>query len=182
MHKASLNQALAAFNAAVEADPKFVEARINVGLVTLGFRKYDMAKEMFSRAIDLAPKNYDAYIGLGLALRGLKDFDGAEAQYKKAREVDPRRGEAYYNLGVLYKEFRLGTGADFVASYKQAKEFFQQFLTMQADQPDKNEAKEQIATIDKTITTFQKAQASQPPPPPAAPPAAPPDTPPPAKN
>ncbi|HEX3766172.1 MAG TPA: tetratricopeptide repeat protein [Kofleriaceae bacterium] len=161
MHRGSINQALQAFNAAVELDPRFIEARMNVGQVTLGFRKYDTARDMFSKVIELAPKNYDAYIGLGIALRGLKDLDGAEAQYKKARDVDPKRGEAYYNLAILYKEFR-SSKEDFVASYKQAKEYFQQFLTMQADAADKNEAKEQIAMIDKTVANFMKSQASQP--------------------
>jgi tetratricopeptide (TPR) repeat protein len=177
MHRASLNQALQAFTAAVEADPRFIEARVNVGLVTLGFRKYDVAKEMLTKVIELAPKNYDAYIALGVALRGLKDLDGAEAQYKKARDVDPKRGDAYYNLAVLYKDFRASKNSDLGASigtYKQAKDFFQQFLSAQADQSDKNEAKEQIALIDKTITqiqNFMKSQANQPPPPaaPAAP-------------
>jgi tetratricopeptide (TPR) repeat protein len=192
LHRASLNQALQAFSAAVEADPRFVEARVNVGLVTLGFRKYDMAKEMLSKVVELSPKNYDAYIGLGIALRGLKDLDGAEAQYKKARDIDPRRGDAYYNLAVLYKDFRASKNTDLGASigtYKQAKELFQQFMTMQAEQADKSEAKEQIALIDKTVTqiqAFMKAQANQPPPPPAAatPPPAAPDSqpPPPAKN
>ena len=174
MHKSSINQALQAFNAAVEADPKFVEARMNVGLVKLGFRKYDVARDMFSKAIELSPKNYDAYIGLGIALRGLKDFDGAEAQYKKARDIDSKRGDAYYNLALLYKDFR-ASKEDFVASYKQAKEYFQQFLTMQGDQADKTEAKEQIAVIDKTVQNYMKvqaAQAAQPQPAPATPPPA----------
>jgi tetratricopeptide (TPR) repeat protein len=168
LHRASLNQALQAFTAAVEADPKFVEARVNVGLVTLGFRKYDTAKEMLSKVVELSPKNYDAYIGLGIALRGLKDLDGAEAQYKKAKDIDPRRGDAYYNLGVLYKDFRASKNTDLGASigtYKQAKEYFQQFMTMQAEQADKSEAKEQVVLIDKTILqiqAFMKAQANQP--------------------
>jgi tetratricopeptide (TPR) repeat protein len=170
LHKASLNQALQAFNAAVEADPRFVEARINVGLVTLGFRKYDVARDMFSKAIELSPKNYDAYIGLGIALRGLKDLDGAEAQYKKARDLDGKRGDAYYNLAVLFKDFR-SSKEDFVASYKQAKEYFQQFLTMQGDQADKSEAKEQITVIDRTVQNYMKVQAAQPPAAIAAPPA-----------
>ncbi|HEY0192881.1 MAG TPA: tetratricopeptide repeat protein [Kofleriaceae bacterium] len=176
LHKQSLNQALQAFTAAVEADPRFVEARFNVGMITLNFRKYDTAKENLAKVVEMSPKNYDAYIGLGIALRGLKDLDGAEAQYKRARDVDPRRGDAYYNLGVLYKDFRASKNADLNASvgtYKQAKDFFQQFLSMQGDQSDKTEAKEQIALIDKTVTqiqAFQKAAASQPPPP-AAPPA-----------
>jgi tetratricopeptide (TPR) repeat protein len=171
LHRGSLNQALQAFSAAVEADPRFVEARVNVGLVTLGFRKYDTAKEMLGKVVELSPKNYDAYIGLGIALRGLKDLDGAEAQYKKARDIDPRRGDAYYNLGVLYKDFRASKNTDLgasIATYKQAKEFFQQFMTMQVEAPDKNEAKEQVALIDKTVAqiqAFMKTQANQPPPP-----------------
>jgi tetratricopeptide (TPR) repeat protein len=168
MHRASLNQALQSFSAAVELDPKFVEARINVGLITLGFRKYDLAKEMLSKAIEMDPKSYDAYIGLGVALRGLKDLDGAEAQYKKARDLDPKRGDAYYNLGVLYKDFRASKSGDLAASigtYKQAKDQFQQFLSMQVDAADKAEAKEQIALIDKTVAqiqSFLKTQANQP--------------------
>jgi tetratricopeptide (TPR) repeat protein len=180
MHKGSLNQALQAFTAAVEADPSFVEARVNVGMVTLGFRKYDTAKEMLSKVVELSPKNYDAHNGLGIALRGLKDLEGAEAEYKKAKDIDPKRGEAYYNLAVLYKDFRATKNTDLnasIATYRQAKDFFQQFMTMTGEQADKNEAKEQIALIDKTINqiqAFQRAQANQPPPP-AAPQAPPPD-------
>jgi Tfp pilus assembly protein PilF len=175
LHRASINQALQAFSAAVEADPKFVEARVNVGLLTLGFRKYDLAKEMLSKVVELSPKNYDAYIGLGIALRGLKDLEGAEAQYKKAKDLDPKRGDAYYNLAVLYKDFRASKDADLGASigtYKQAKDFFQQFMTLAVDAADKSEAKEQVVLIDKTVNqiqSFLKAQANQPPPPPAPP-------------
>lgn len=164
LHKSSLNQALQAFSAAVEVDPKFVEARINVGLITLNFRKYDTAKDMLTKVIELSPKNYDAYIGLGIAMRGLKDLDGAEAQYKKAKDLDPKRGDAYYNLGVLYKDFRASKNADLGASigtYKQAKDFFQQFMSSAAEQNDKNEAKEQIALIDKTVAQIQQFMKTQ---------------------
>src|SRR5205823_12206475 len=40
LKKGRLNEALAGFAGAVEADPKFVEARINAGQLNLGFRKY----------------------------------------------------------------------------------------------------------------------------------------------
>ncbi len=179
MHRASLNQALQAFTAAVEADPKFVEARMNVGMVTLGFRKYDLAKEMLSKVVELSPKNYGAYIGLGIAQRGLKDLDGAEASYKKAKDLDPKRGDAFYNLAVLYKDFKASKNTDLAASietYRQAKEYFQQFMAAQGDPADKAEAKEQIALIDKTVAqiqSFLKSQANQPPPTAATDPAAP---------
>lgn len=171
----ALSLALQHFQAAVEADPQFAEARMNVGLTTLGFRNYPVAKEQFSKVIALQPKNYDAYIGLGAALRGLKDLDGAEAQYKKAQSVDGRRGEAFYNLGVLYKDFRANKQDDLKASqttYRQAKEFFRQFQDKSGSAEDKAEAKEQVTLIDKTVTQidqFLKAQASMPPQPPAQP-------------
>jgi tetratricopeptide (TPR) repeat protein len=175
MKKGSLNQALQSFQAAVEGDPKFVEARINAGLLTLGFRKYDTAKEHFSKAVELAPKNYDATIGLGVALRGLNDLDGAEQMYKKAQQIDPNRGDAYFNLGVLYKDFRANKQNDpdqiqairkSVAVYKQAKEFFNQFLNKQGSDADKQEAKENIKDCDKVIKQleqFAENLAKQPP-------------------
>jgi tetratricopeptide (TPR) repeat protein len=190
MHRGSLNQALAAFSTAVEADPKFVEARINAGLLTLGFRKYDTAKEMFSKALEIQPKSYVAMIGLGVALRGLNDLEGAEAQYKKAQQVNPQRGDAYYNLGVLYKDFRANkqNEADPVKAlrasqgvYKQARDFFQQFLDKEGNPTDKQEAKNNIADCEKVVKQLDTAitnlqnqpqQPAAPPAAPAAPPAA----------
>jgi tetratricopeptide (TPR) repeat protein len=180
MRKGSLNQALQAFQTAVEGDPKFVEARINAGLLTLGFRKYDTAKEMFSKAVELAPKNYEAMIGLGVAQRGLNDLDGAEKSYKAAISIDPRRGDAYFNLGVLYKDFRATKQNDpdaikalrmSVTVYKQAKDFFNQFLGKDGSQSDKDEAKENIKDCDKVVTQLEKYadQLAKMPPMPAAP-------------
>src|SRR3569623_211497 len=169
MHKGSLNQALQAFTAAVEADPKYIEARINAGQLTLNFRKYDTAKEMFSKAIELAPKNYDAVIGLGVALRGLNDFDGAEAQYKKAQQIDPLRGDAYFNLGVLYKDFRANKVNDpdpikalrgSQDMYKKARDYFQQVQDKDADPGDKTEAKNNIGDCDKVIKQLDQAVIS----------------------
>ncbi len=165
MHKGSLNQALQSFQSAVEGDAKFVEARINAGLLTLGFRKYDTAKEMFAKAVELAPKNYDAAIGLGIALRGLNDLDGSEKAYKAAMSIDSARGDAYYNLGVLYKDFRANKQNDpdqvkalrmSVAVYKQAKDFFNQFLSKTGSGEDKAEAKENIKDCDKVIKQLEQ--------------------------
>ncbi|MDX2092241.1 MAG: tetratricopeptide repeat protein [Kofleriaceae bacterium] len=175
MRRNALSLALQHFQAAVEADPNFAEARMNVGLTTLGFRNYAVAKEQFSKVLELQPKNYDALNGLGAALRGLKDLDGAEAQYKKAIALDSKRGEAYYNLAVLYKDFRASKQEDLRKAqdiYRQAKTYFNDFLGKSGDAADKAEAKEQVAMIDKTITqleSFIKAQANMPPAPPAQP-------------
>ena len=150
---------------------------MNVGLTTLGFRKYDVAKEQFSKVLELSPKTYDAQIGLGIANRGLKDFEAAEKAYKAAMQLDSKRGESYYNLAVLFKDFR-ATKQDpkeSIATYQQAQGYFRQFIEKGGSPEDVKEAKEQVALIDKTIASTQKFlqnQANQPPPPKeAAPPA-----------
>lgn len=167
MHRNALSEALKHFQTAVELDPKFVEARMNVGLTTLGFRNYAVAKEQFSEVLKIQPKEYDAVIGLGNALRGLNDFDGAEREFKKALDIDRKRGDAYYNLGVLYKDFRATKQPpqESIATYNVAKQYFQDFQTKQADPKDVAEAKEQVALITKTVTQTQKflqATANQP--------------------
>jgi tetratricopeptide (TPR) repeat protein len=172
MRRNALSQALQHFQAAVELDPKFAEARMNVGLTTLGFRNYAVAKEQFSKVLELQPKNYDAMNGLGAALRGLKDLDGAEAQYKRAKDLDSKRGEAYYNLAVLYKDFRASKQEDLRKAqdiYRQAKGFFNDFMGKTGDAADKAEAKEQVAMIEKTIKQLDDFLKNAPPPAPAAP-------------
>jgi tetratricopeptide (TPR) repeat protein len=178
MHRNALSEALVNFQQAVSLDPKFVEARMNVGLTTLGFRKYDTAKEQFSEVIKLAPKTYDAHIGLGVALRGLKDYDGAEAKYNDAAKLDSKRGEAYYNLAVLYKDFKATKQepAASIATYGKAKDYFKTFTDKGGDPDDVKEAKEQMTIIDKTVTQTKKfldamKNAPQQPPAPATPPA-----------
>jgi tetratricopeptide (TPR) repeat protein len=170
MHKAAINEALTHFTAAVAADPNFVEAHVNVGLTTLGFRKYDTAKDELGKALQLSPKNYEAMVGLGIAQRGLKDLDAAEATYKKAKDTDPKRGDAYYNLGVLWKDFKANKQDDLKASqtaYRTAKDWFQQSVDKLTNPADKEEAKAQIALCDKTVAQLDnaiKAAASAPPP------------------
>ncbi|HTJ45348.1 MAG TPA: tetratricopeptide repeat protein [Kofleriaceae bacterium] len=173
----NLTEALQHFGKAVELDPNFAEARMNVGLITLGFRKYDVAKDQFQHVLDLKSKDdeFDATIGLGIAQRGLGDLDGAEASYKQAMKVDSKRGESFYNLGVLYKDFRAAKQSDLKASqqaYMTARDYFKQFLDKTGSDADKAEAKDNIADCDKVIKQlddFMKNMANQPPPPPPAP-------------
>jgi tetratricopeptide (TPR) repeat protein len=178
MRRNALSEALQHFKLAVQENPKFIEARMNVGLTTLGFRDYNVAKEQFSEVLKLSGSkgNYDALIGLGVAMRGLKDFDGAEQQYNAAAKMDGRRGEAYYNLAVLYKDFKATKQEPeaSIATYEKAKGYFRQYVEKGGSPEDIKEAKEQIALIDKTVAQTQKfiqAMKNQPKAPPTPTPA-----------
>lgn len=124
LRRGDLIEAVRAFGKAIELDDTIVEAHMNFGQITLGFRGYADAQRSFAKVIELESRNYDARIGLGAALRGLGRFDEAQAAYEAARDIDTNRPEAYYNLALLYQDYRGGS----VEALRQAKGFFEQFL------------------------------------------------------
>ncbi len=162
-------QALDEFQKAVALDPTFVEARMNVGNIVLGFRKYEEAAQQFSAVLQQNPKNYDAIVGLGIAQRGRKQLDQAEASYKKAADMDQVRADAYFNLGVLYKDFRANETQDLRAAqghYRNAIKYFQQAAGKPNVDPElQKEARENISDCEKNLRSLDEAirfQQSQP--------------------
>jgi tetratricopeptide (TPR) repeat protein len=164
MRRKSPGPALEKFMQAVTLDPDFLEARMNVGNITLGFRKYDVAAEQFQYVIGKRGKDYDAHIGLGIAQRGNGKLDEAEKEYNAAKEIDGKKGEAYFNLGVLYQGFKANKAGDLKLSqdaYRKAKGFFQDAISRDLSQSDKDEAKDLIQDCDKVIKQLDDAIKAQ---------------------
>ncbi|GAB4522005.1 MAG: hypothetical protein Tsb0020_40500 [Haliangiales bacterium] len=155
MRRNNLGEALVNFQRAVELDSSFTEARMNVGNITLGFRKYDEAMVHFQEVLKIQPDNYDAHVGLGIAQRGLGQLDAAQASYEKAISIDDSKGDAYFNLGVLFKDFRANNVSDLSESkqaYERARDYFNGFLDKSnVEQADKKEAQDNIADCEKII-------------------------------
>jgi tetratricopeptide (TPR) repeat protein len=161
-------QALEEFQQAVALDGGFIEARMNVGNIVLGFRKYEEAAQQFNAVLKMQPKNYDAIVGLGIAQRGLKQLDQAEQSYKKGADVDSARPEAYFNMGVLYKDFRANETQDLRAAqghYRTAIKYFQ----LAAARPNvdgelQRETRDNISDCEKNLRSLDDAlrQPSQP--------------------
>ena len=164
MARNNQGEALANFLRAVELDGSFVEARLNVGNITLGFRKYDEAEQQFQNAIQLDPASYDAHLGYGIAKRGMGDFDAAESSYQKAIDLDSSRPEAYFNLGVLYKDFRANRVTELSESkqaYQTAREYFQKYVSNpNASESGKREAQDNMADCNKIIKQLEEIIAA----------------------
>src|SRR5262249_56964994 len=90
LKKKNVTRALRDFRKAVELDPNFVEAHLNIGAITLSFRDYTSAEQSFKAVLKQEPKNIDAVIGLGVALRGQRKIKEPEEQYHSAAKIDPR--------------------------------------------------------------------------------------------
>jgi tetratricopeptide (TPR) repeat protein len=167
LKRENVAQALEQFQRAVALDPSFVEARMNVGNIVLGFRKYDEAAQQFTEVLRRQPKNYDAVVGLGIAQRGQRQLDAAEQSYKKAMELDGARAEAFYNLGVLYKDFRANQTENQKAAqeaYRTAIRYFTQARGKPGARPAlQAEARDNITDCEKNIRQIDEFLRSAPP-------------------
>ena len=132
LRKDNVVEAYAAFNHAVQIDPNFLDAWMNIGAMALSFRDFEVANDAFGRVVagaDRIPEDQlvDAILSHGVAKRGVDDLAGAEADYKRVLELRPNDTRALFNLGVLYQEGH--------RDYREAVTWFERFQTAYA-QPD----------------------------------------------
>ena len=85
-----LDEAIAAYQKAIDVEPKLVEAHIALGNILRDQGKLDEASAYYRRAIEIDPKSADAHYSLGSALFDQKKLDEAIAAYRKAIELDPK--------------------------------------------------------------------------------------------
>lgn len=101
MQDGLLEQALAAFDAAVAIQPLNADAHANRGLVLHYLGRNPEAVRSFNTALQVSPASAQSHNNRGMAFAALGDLDAAGADYHKAINLEPRYALAYYNLGVL---------------------------------------------------------------------------------
>jgi tetratricopeptide (TPR) repeat protein len=102
-------EAIRDFRRALEIDPDFLIALVNIGNAYRRQKRWDEAKGVLERAIELSPEDADANYGLGMVFAELNDTDQAYDRLQKALAARPDYPEALNNLGVLYvRTHRLG--------------------------------------------------------------------------
>src|SRR4030095_7931356 len=70
LRQKNVTGALKEFSRAIELDPNYTEAHLNVGAISVATRQHDKAEQSFRKVLERKPENIDATIGLGVALRG----------------------------------------------------------------------------------------------------------------
>ncbi len=121
----NLDQAIAALNDAVKADPRFA-----LGYAQLGeaYRlKYQMDKNTkwidealanCDKAVELDNKLPSVYVTLGAIHHGAGKYDLSLQEFQRALQLDPRNADAQRRLGGSYDS--AGRTADAEAAYKKA--------------------------------------------------------------
>ncbi len=113
-------EAIAAFEKALEIDPKFHEAWNNLGNALKGLGRNSEAIAAFEKALEIDPKFHHAWYGLGNALKGLGRNREAIAAFETALEIDPKFDDAWNGLGNALRN--LGRNREAIAAFDKALE------------------------------------------------------------
>jgi tetratricopeptide (TPR) repeat protein len=93
-----LDQAIAHYQKALEADPGFVEAHFNLGNALLNSGRFDEAVAQYKKVLELQPAYGGAFNNLGTAYTQLGRVSEAMGAYRKALDLQPENTDALNNL------------------------------------------------------------------------------------
>lgn len=94
------------FRRAIELQPEFVNAYINLGVSYVGADRSEDALACFEHVRQLRPDDANIYYFIGMAHHRLMDEKNALAAYEHAISLNPRLVEAHNGQGLTYR--RLG--------------------------------------------------------------------------
>jgi tetratricopeptide (TPR) repeat protein len=156
--QAKLPEAETAFRKALEQDPSYAEARVNLGLILNQQGKFDAAVNEFKQAIRNKPKLAEAHFNLGVTLQAQGQLEPAIAAYREAINIDPNNAEANYNLGIALN--KQGKAAEAMAAYKQAisinPDYAKAYVKLGGNLTDEGRIDEAIASLQKALTLNPK--------------------------
>ncbi|MBI1943106.1 MAG: tetratricopeptide repeat protein [Betaproteobacteria bacterium] len=96
--------ALRAYERAVAADPAFLDARINLGLLLHESGRMARAERAYRDALEACGSDPVLLYNFGVLLTDMKRTREAVAKYQAALRADPALADCHYNLALLYEE------------------------------------------------------------------------------
>jgi len=109
------------FEQALEADPKFAVARLNLGISLLAQQKLEPARAALEGATQQLSKDAYAWYNLGLVYKDLGEGEEGIAAFQHVTQIAPNEADAYYFAGYLYSQLQ---------KYDEAIASFQKGLTL----------------------------------------------------
>lgn len=89
------------FEQALQADPKFAVARLNLGISLLGQQKLEPARAALADAAAQLPNDPYAWYNLGLAYKDLGEPEKGMGAFRHVTEIRPEEADAFYFVGYL---------------------------------------------------------------------------------
>lgn len=141
------NPAMAAQNEAslrslLMANPKNLEALIQLGNLYYDQGQHLQAVEWYGKALEIDPRNPNVRTDRGTSYWNLNRPDEAIAEFQKSLDVAPGHPQTLYNLGLVYLKGK-GNPAE-------AKKAWQKLLSVHPNDPNRADIERQLASIDAT--------------------------------
>lgn len=86
----------------VAADPKNLQAWIQLGNDYFDTDQAKKSVDAYGKALELDPSNTNVLTDQGIMYRKIGWYDKAIANFEKAQQLDPKHLQSLYNLGVVY--------------------------------------------------------------------------------
>lgn len=109
--------ALQAYAKAIAADPKHLDARINMALLLHEARRLPEAERAYRAAIEACGNDALLLFNFAVLLEDMDRVPEAVRAYEAALRTDPRMADGHYNLALLYE--RLGRPREALRSMSQ---------------------------------------------------------------
>ncbi|MFN8550799.1 MAG: tetratricopeptide repeat protein [Candidatus Obscuribacterales bacterium] len=188
LHQAGfLNQAIAEYKSAIEADARMEEAWSNLGGIYAAQRSYPKAMEAFEKALQLKPDRPTTLNGYGTVLYARGKTAEAKEKWKQAVQIEPGFASAYYNMGnalegekdimtaLAYYYLGIQANPNMADAYYRmgnlmqkdghtaaAKVLLQKSIDLSPDAEFSREAKKQIAVIDTELNADKSDKSDVP--------------------
>jgi tetratricopeptide (TPR) repeat protein len=119
------DEAVQAYDRAVEINPQYADAWNNKGIALLLQGKYDEAVQAYDNAIEINPQFAQAWNNKGVAFTQQDKYDEALQAYDQAIDTNPQFAKAWNNKGLA--SYSQGKYDEAVQAYNQAIEINPQF-------------------------------------------------------
>ncbi len=111
--------AIREFQLAVDQDPKYYEAYIQLGLIF--HRKMNkLALDYYNNALNVRPQSTEAMYNIAMFYQDSKNFDKALDEYKMILQIDSKHTNATHNIGWIQLEIK--------KNYPEAINYFSQSI------------------------------------------------------
>ena len=96
------NKAVSDFQSAIEADPEFYNAYMQLGMI-FQLRNDPASEGYFTNAIRIKPSSEEALYGRGLWYQDHNQLDKAIQDYTTIVQINPMNRNAHFNLGYIHQ-------------------------------------------------------------------------------
>ncbi len=100
---APVQEALDAYQRALELDESHPGVLVNLGTIYFSIQDWKRAEAFYRRAIKVSPDYALAHFNLGNLFDELGDRERALSQYQAALRIQPNYADVHYNIALLYQ-------------------------------------------------------------------------------